>query len=92
MLDLARSSSTGTDWRKTRGISYMSNGELVNNQLRPLEPDLDKFPFPFRSELKDFALDKKYATLIAGRGCIYNCAFCDIQKFYGQPPGPCETH
>lgn len=88
MLDLADHLQPGADWRKTMGISYMENGELVNNQLRPLEPDLDKFPFPFRPELKDFALDKKYATLIAGRGCIYNCVFCDVQKFYGQPPGP----
>lgn len=88
MLELADHLQKGAEWRKTRGISYLDNGELVNNPLRALEPDLDTFPFPFRSELKDFALDKKYATLIAGRGCIYNCVFCDIQKFYGQPPGP----
>ena len=88
ILDLADHLKQGADWRKTTGISYMNNGELVNKQLRPLEPDLDKFPFPFRPELKEFAMDKKYSTLIAGRGCIYNCVFCDIQEFYGQAPGP----
>jgi len=88
MLEFADHLQQGTDWRKTTGTSYVDKGELVHNQLRPLEPDLDRFPFPFRPEMKEFALDKKYATLIAGRGCIYNCVFCDIQTFYGQPPGP----
>ncbi|MCK4989112.1 MAG: radical SAM protein, partial [Bacteroidales bacterium] len=63
-------------------------GVLENNPLRALEPDLDAFPFPFRSEIKKYVLEKKYSTLIAGRGCIYNCAFCDIREFYGQSPGP----
>ena len=66
----------------------MNDGLLVNNQLRPLEPDLDVFPFPVRSEIKEYALDKKYATILAGRGCIYNCIYCNTRAFFSQPPGP----
>ena len=76
------------NWKGIQGISFLNEGELVNNSLRALEPDLDTFPFPWRSGLKEFALGKKYAALIAGRGCVYDCSFCDIREFYGQPPGP----
>ena len=88
ILDLVNHLHQGKDWKKVAGISYRNTGALVNNALRELEPDLDTFPFPYRPEIKDYALEKKYATLLAGRGCIYNCAFCDIREFYGQSPGP----
>jgi anaerobic magnesium-protoporphyrin IX monomethyl ester cyclase len=87
LLDLADHLWRGADWTSLHSVSFMKDGAVVNNQLRPLEPVLDNFPVPFRPDLDDFALDKKFATIIAGRGCIYNCAFCDIHKFYGQPPG-----
>ncbi len=88
MLDLVNHLHQGEDWKKVVGISYRNNGVLVNNPLRALEPDLDTFPFPLRTEIKDYVLEKKYTTLLAGRGCIYNCTFCDIREFYGQSPGP----
>jgi len=88
VLDLANHLRQNRDWKKISGISYRKNGTLVNNELRPLEPDLDNFPFPYRPALEEYALEKKYATLVAGRGCIHNCAFCDIREFYSQPPGP----
>jgi len=88
LLDLVNHLQQGKDWKKISGISYNNNGTLVNNELRPLEPDLDSFPVPFRKEFKEYALGTKYATLLAGRGCVYHCAFCDIREFYGQPPGP----
>jgi len=28
------------------------------------------------------------ATLLASRGCYYNCTFCSIRQFYGESPGP----
>jgi len=88
ILDLANHIKDDKDWKQVPGISYRDHESLVNNELRPLEPDLDAFPYPFRPELKEYALEKKYATLLAGRGCIYNCAFCDIREFYSHPPGP----
>jgi hypothetical protein len=93
MLDAGGSSSTGCRLEENNG--YFLFGKAVgtgHNQLRPLEPDLDRFPISIPDGLEDFALDKKFATLIAGRGCIYNCVFCDIRKFYGQPYRTSETH
>ena len=88
ILELVNCLQQQKEWTGIQGLSFFRNGELVNTTLRALEPDLDTFPFPFRSGVKEFALGKKYATLIAGRGCVYNCAFCDIREFYGPPPGP----
>ena len=86
--DLVNHLQSGEEWREVFGISFRYNGVLMNNKLRALEPDLDTFPFPFRPEIKKYVFEKKYSTLIAGRGCVYNCTFCDIREFYRQSPGP----
>jgi radical SAM superfamily enzyme YgiQ (UPF0313 family) len=88
ILDLVNHIGQNKDWKQVSGISYKEKGKVVHNELRPLEPNLDTFPIPYRPELREYALEKKYATLLAGRGCIYNCSFCDIREFYSQPPGP----
>ena len=88
ILDLVNHLEQDKDWKRISGISYREDGTMVNNELRALEPDLDSFPFPFRPELKEFALEKKFATLLAGRGCIHHCSYCDIREYYSPPPGP----
>lgn len=37
-----------------------------------------------RPPLEDYALGKKFATLIAGRGCINNCSFCNNTEYLKQ--------
>ncbi|TFG89856.1 MAG: radical SAM protein, partial [Candidatus Atribacteria bacterium] len=88
LLDLTNHIHSGADWRSVSGISYMSDGTLVNNKLRPLEKDLDSYPYPIRSEFREYVLGKKHTTIIAGRGCIHNCVDCNIGEFYRLPPGP----
>ena len=87
-LDLARSIYAHRDWKHTQGIAYREDGLKVTNPLRPLETDLDNFPPPVRQPLKEYALGRRYATLLAGRGCVYNCSFCSVREFYSRPPGP----
>ena len=86
-LELANHIKNGTNWTNTKGIAYLVNGSAVQNDLRPLEEDLDNFPIPVRKPLKEYVLGKKYSTLLAGRGCLYNCTFCSIREFYSKPPG-----
>ena len=88
LTDLVESVSSGRDWRKVKGIAYIKNGKAVTNPLRPLEKDLDLFPFPVRPPLKEYAPGKRYASIIAGRGCIYDCSYCNSKEFFRQPPGP----
>jgi radical SAM superfamily enzyme YgiQ (UPF0313 family) len=87
-LELVQAISNGRDWQKLPGLAYRSDGQVHANKLRPLEADLDNFPPPIRQPLREFIFDKKFATVLAGRGCIYNCSFCSIREFYSQPPGP----
>jgi len=87
-LDLVNCIYTGKDWKDIFGIAYKSTGKLIVNPLRPIEIDLDKFPVPTRSPLKEYALGKKFATILAGRGCINNCSFCSVKEYYQLSGGP----
>jgi len=86
-LELAQNVSINKNWKRLEGIAYRKNGSVITNKLRPLEENLDNFPYPIRKPLTEFAFTKKYATLLAGRGCHYNCSFCSIREFYSKPPG-----
>ncbi|HCU19486.1 MAG TPA: hypothetical protein DF818_09480 [Bacteroidales bacterium] len=87
MLELVNHIYQGSDWRKTDGISYRETDQIKTNKLRPFEEDLDKLPFPVRTSFREYAFNKKFTTLIAGRGCIHNCSFCNSRKFYSKKSG-----
>ncbi|UCE16223.1 MAG: cobalamin-dependent protein [Candidatus Bathyarchaeota archaeon] len=87
-LELVQSIYAGKDWKYIDGIAYRENSSIIANPLRPLEKDLDNFPLPVRQPSKEYALGKKYATILAGRGCLYDCSFCSIREFYSKPAGP----
>lgn len=87
-LELVRAIYSGEEWKDIMGIACKDKQAVKENRLRPLETVLDNFPIPLRPPLKEYALGKKYATLLAGRGCYYNCAFCSIRQFYERPEGP----
>jgi anaerobic magnesium-protoporphyrin IX monomethyl ester cyclase len=82
ILELADCVSEGREWNKVKGIVCKEGNTIITNPLRPPERDLDKFPYPRRAPLKEYALGKKFATLIASRGCTHNCIFCNISDFY----------
>jgi radical SAM superfamily enzyme YgiQ (UPF0313 family) len=83
-LELVNCIYSGDDWRNIKSLAFKKNGKIIANPLRPPEMDLDKFPFPMRSSLKDYALEKQFATLIAGRGCLNNCSFCNNREYVKQ--------
>ena len=87
-LDLVKSLDGGRDSTGLDGLAYRTGDELVTNRPRALELDLDNFPPPMRPPLRREILGRKEVTLIAGRGCLYNCSFCSIRQFYSAPPGP----
>jgi radical SAM superfamily enzyme YgiQ (UPF0313 family) len=88
ILDLVKCIYSGKEWRKITGIVYKDKNKIVANPLRPLENDLDKFPFPIRSHPAEYAFDRKFATILAGRGCVHDCLFCNIKEYYKQSSGP----
>jgi len=87
-LELVKNIHSGGEWRTIKGLVYKEKNRIIVNPLRPPEMDLDKFPFPLRSPLENFALRKKFATLIAGRGCVNNCSFCNNTEYIRQSSVP----
>nr|MCU0409401.1 radical SAM protein [Bacteroidales bacterium] len=61
---------------------HCCDGILTVNDSRPLPDDLDLLPWPARKPLRDYAPGLKFATLLAGRGCVHKCSFCNLRDFY----------
>lgn len=87
-LELVNCFTTDSDWRKLRNLAYRENGRVFRTPLRDPEKDLDSFPYPYRRPLREYALGKRYSTIISGRGCTYNCSFCNTGEYYRQAGGP----
>jgi len=78
---------------RIKGLIYRENGtdEIVQNELRSAEYQLDYYPFPARGLLKN---DKYYravpkkgyvttASVMSSRGCPYKCIYCAVDKIHG---------
>jgi len=75
------------DWHDLPGLAVRGPEGLRANPLVPLEADIDCFPPPLRPPLREFAFGRKFATILASRGCWYDCTFCSIRRFYSATPG-----
>ncbi len=75
------------------GVTWQRDGRMRHNPNRPLERNLDRWPFPDRESLAlDFVesmpLDvpavlslERFTTMQTSRGCPWPCVFCDIPIF-----------
>ena len=73
-------------WREIPGIAFRSGDETVINPPRPLVADLDELPWPARGA-PSVMRGVRAASMLASRGCCFDCAFCSIRQFYGGAPG-----
>ena len=87
LLALARNLAQGKDWHTTDCIAFRDGAGQIKTSVRKLIDDLDVLPFPKRTNPPIMCASKKSVTLIASRGCVRNCSFCSIRKFYKSPPG-----
>lgn len=88
MLELSKRLSMEIDWTNIESLVYKENDKIIANPLSDMEKDLDRFPYPTRSILREYAFTKKFTTILAGRGCVHNCSFCNTREFYRQSNGP----
>ena len=71
----------GSPLSEIKGICYRDDYEIVENQRRPFNENLDDLPYPAR-DLIDNSLyirpdnNKKQAVIKVSRGCPYHCFFC----------------
>ncbi|MCX5677924.1 MAG: radical SAM protein [Candidatus Omnitrophica bacterium] len=63
-------------------LKDLESGKTADRIIRGVKPDLDSLPFADREIFAagempiDHFLRIPFVTIIAGRGCIYNCSFC----------------
>lgn len=87
----ALDSGDGTTLRSIAGTSHRLDGELVDNPSRPLEADVDAFPFPARHLLPmevyrmspDLSIRPPMDIVFGAYGCPYDCVFCAAQTVMG---------
>lgn len=75
------------------GLTWAKDGKIMHNPDRPLERNLDQWPFPDRESLplefvESMPLDvpvvlsmERFTTMQTSRGCPWTCIFCDIPIF-----------
>lgn len=69
------------------GVAYKKNGEIKQNNLRPLIDKLNELPSPAR-DLTGIVIEKGgLAVISSSRGCYNRCSYCTISSFYRDPPG-----
>jgi anaerobic magnesium-protoporphyrin IX monomethyl ester cyclase len=88
VLELANCLSRKKDWRELKSLAFKNKDQIIANPIRLPETDLDKFPYPSRSPLKEYAFGKKFTAILAGRGCVHSCSFCNTREFYRQAKSP----
>lgn len=84
LVELIKSQSLGKSPREVLGLTWRKSGRVIRNKERPLIANLDTLPFPawhllpmekYRGSA-DLGGGRPFTTVIASRGCIFNCRFC----------------
>ncbi|MFA5070493.1 MAG: radical SAM protein [Patescibacteria group bacterium] len=86
--EIAAYLNRGDRLENIKGLSYRKNGQIIQQEDRPLVQNLDTFPFPawHLVDISKYTLpfkNKPFLLVDTGRGCPFNCTFCSAAAFYG---------
>ncbi len=97
LTDQLEQGATEAGLKLVQGIGFRSGNQVILNERRPFNTDLDSLPFPARDLLpleSFFAAIKKnpirgeirkpYARVITSRGCPHRCIFCSNHIMNGR--------
>jgi len=87
LLELYQNLDKPDLWPAIRGLVCCKGGVIHTAPPRPLIADLDSLPFPFRCESFQTSWQQKVCSIVASRGCNYNCSFCSIRQYYSDAVG-----
>ena len=86
ILDLVRCLQGEGDLAQVKGIAFRKDAQIVQTPL-PEPVEVDEIPLPayhlLPMESYYFTVFKKFCTVLASRGCPYNCTFCAERGFWG---------
>jgi len=77
--ELIKSMEKGKIDTNIRGIWFKINGEIIRNQFRELNSNLNDLPFPDRGLFnyqKHIDHNRGLATFLTTRGCPFQCTYC----------------
>lgn len=93
MLEICEAMARGADFRNVDGLAYRKDGSMRKTLQRSINNDLDRLPFPahdilpepsFYNPFPSWGLKGNFSSIISGRGCPYNCTFCDVTAQQGK--------
>lgn len=82
LLECLQKLDQGLSIENTQGISYLKNGQIINEDYRPLIDNLDRLPFPARHFIEHIIYHNPklkctpYTTMVTSRNCPYQCIYC----------------
>jgi len=79
-LNLVRCLEKQEKLDSVKGLIYKEGQEIITNENQPFINNLDDLPFPSRDVLIDNHLN--IASIESSRGCIGNCSYCSLKKFW----------
>ncbi len=86
-VELLKNINRPETWDSILGLVFRKNGNIMVNRARPLIANLDSLPSPARDQFSSLPRGIRMASMLASRGCLYNCSFCSIRQFYGGARG-----
>jgi len=84
---LANSNFSPPELSRIKGLIYRDGDHLIETGPGPFIKDLDSLPFPawhlfdldrYASRTHSLRRSERQLIICVGRGCVYNCAFCDV--------------
>jgi anaerobic magnesium-protoporphyrin IX monomethyl ester cyclase len=79
ILEVCNHLADGTDYSEVQNLWVRKGDTIVRNAVRPVNQNLDAYPFPDR-ELFDYPTlhheRKGWGTFMMTRGCAYGCTYC----------------
>lgn len=81
-LELVSSLEKNSSLESVKGISFLENKKMINNETREIMENLDDLPFPARHLIKKELYHtpklspRPFTVMITSRGCSHRCYYC----------------
>ena len=87
LVELLQNLDKPEHWEQIQGLAFRQNSQVFQTPPRPLINDLDTLPTVYRDQTRQAGNGVQMASMLASRGCLFNCSFCSIRQFYGGASG-----